>query len=310
MTTAYPNNLDNFSNPLNSDTQNSSTVPHAQQHANANDAIEAIEAELGLNPSGLSLDVKSRLTAIEASIVALGDSAFSSLPDGSISTVKLANNAVTSAKIIADAVGSTQIAANAVTASKIANNSITFAKLSGLMITVVCTSSTRPGSPVIGQEIFETDTLRSLIYNGTAWVIVSQLGAWTQWTPTWTGLAAGNGVYSRRHWIRHGTMIHGELSFTLGSTSSISGPITFSLPPAVAAASTAGIPMGNAIMIDVSAGVDAHAEVRVSSGQLTGNIVCFNSSTTYLQATQATSNIPFIWASGDLIIASFWYETT
>jgi hypothetical protein len=35
----------------------------------------------------------------------------------------------------------------------------------------VCTSSTRPATPFEGQAIFETDTDRMLIWNGTTWVI-------------------------------------------------------------------------------------------------------------------------------------------
>lgn len=35
----------------------------------------------------------------------------------------------------------------------------------------VCTSSTRPASPFEGQAIFETDTDRMLIWNGTTWVV-------------------------------------------------------------------------------------------------------------------------------------------
>ncbi len=35
----------------------------------------------------------------------------------------------------------------------------------------VCTSTTRPASPFEGQAIFETDTDRMLIWNGTTWVI-------------------------------------------------------------------------------------------------------------------------------------------
>lgn len=35
----------------------------------------------------------------------------------------------------------------------------------------VCTSTTRPASPFEGQAIFETDTDRMLIWNGTAWVM-------------------------------------------------------------------------------------------------------------------------------------------
>lgn len=37
----------------------------------------------------------------------------------------------------------------------------------------VCTSSTRPASPYEGQVIYETDTDRVLVWNGTAWVDVS-----------------------------------------------------------------------------------------------------------------------------------------
>jgi len=37
----------------------------------------------------------------------------------------------------------------------------------------VCTSSTRPASPYDGQVIYETDTDRAMVYNGTGWVVLS-----------------------------------------------------------------------------------------------------------------------------------------
>lgn len=37
----------------------------------------------------------------------------------------------------------------------------------------VCTSSTRPASPYDGQVIYETDTDKSLVYNGTGWVFLA-----------------------------------------------------------------------------------------------------------------------------------------
>lgn len=36
----------------------------------------------------------------------------------------------------------------------------------------VCTSSTRPVTPYEGQVIYETDTDRTLVYNGTSWVLL------------------------------------------------------------------------------------------------------------------------------------------
>ena len=65
MATQYPNNLDNFSNPTSLDNLNSVTVPHATQHANLNDAVEAIEATLGLSPQGGYSSVKTRIENIE-----------------------------------------------------------------------------------------------------------------------------------------------------------------------------------------------------------------------------------------------------
>lgn len=61
MATNYPGALDTLTNPTSTDTLDSATVPHATQHANANDAIEAIQAELGINPRGSSATVVARL---------------------------------------------------------------------------------------------------------------------------------------------------------------------------------------------------------------------------------------------------------
>lgn len=67
MATNYPGALDSFTNPTANDTLSSATVPHADQHANANDAIEAIQATLGINPQGGSATVVARLNSIGAS---------------------------------------------------------------------------------------------------------------------------------------------------------------------------------------------------------------------------------------------------
>lgn len=63
-TSAYPAALDSFTNPTSTDTLDSATVPHATQHANANDAIESIEAELGVLPKGGYATVRARLDAL------------------------------------------------------------------------------------------------------------------------------------------------------------------------------------------------------------------------------------------------------
>ena len=44
---------------------------------------------------------------------------------------------------------------------------------SSIMQPGVCTSTTRPASPYDGQVIYETDTDKTLVYNGTGWVFLS-----------------------------------------------------------------------------------------------------------------------------------------
>lgn len=66
MASAYPGALDALTNPSGSDSLDTPAVLHSAQHTNANDAVEAIEATLGVNPQGGSATVKARLDALTA----------------------------------------------------------------------------------------------------------------------------------------------------------------------------------------------------------------------------------------------------
>ena len=78
MATNYPASLDTFTNPTSTDALNSGTVPHAGQHDNLNDAVLAIETELGTAPRGGAATVKARLDAINPSTGTLTASASTS----------------------------------------------------------------------------------------------------------------------------------------------------------------------------------------------------------------------------------------
>jgi hypothetical protein len=61
MAINFPTSLDSLTNPVGGvDRQNSATVPHATQHANLNDIVEALEAKVGIDGSAVtsSLDYK------------------------------------------------------------------------------------------------------------------------------------------------------------------------------------------------------------------------------------------------------------
>jgi len=72
MAINYPTSLDNFTNPTASDAMNSVSVPHATQHSDLNDAVEALEAKVGVNSSAVATshdykitDLVSRVTTLE-----------------------------------------------------------------------------------------------------------------------------------------------------------------------------------------------------------------------------------------------------
>jgi len=87
MATNYPNSLDILVNPTSVDHLNSTTVPHAQQHADLNDAVEALQTVIGINPAGSHLTVKDRIITSEQAI--LQQSVLNGLTDVTINSVSL-----------------------------------------------------------------------------------------------------------------------------------------------------------------------------------------------------------------------------
>lgn len=63
MASSYPGALDAFTNPVATDTLDNPS--HSDQHTNINDAMEAVQAELGTDPAGTFATVKARLDALQ-----------------------------------------------------------------------------------------------------------------------------------------------------------------------------------------------------------------------------------------------------
>lgn len=69
MSTNFPTSLDSFTNPQSTDTL--SSVPHATQHQNHNDAITALETKVGVNGSAVTTTHDYKLSAVTGSNKAL-----------------------------------------------------------------------------------------------------------------------------------------------------------------------------------------------------------------------------------------------
>ena len=73
MASNFPSSLDSFTNPSSTDAMDSVSVPHATQHSDLNDAVEALQAKVGADSSAVTsshdykiADHASRLTTLEA----------------------------------------------------------------------------------------------------------------------------------------------------------------------------------------------------------------------------------------------------
>ncbi len=171
---------------------------------------------------------------------------------------------------------------------------------------VICTSSTRPSTGLFeGLRIYETDTDRTLVYSGSAWVILLQPVA--TYTPTLAGVAIGTGGsatntanygYAQGVLTIVGIIQFGTTAPTYPSTShTITLPATFTPAPAVAPNYA---PVGTCQM--VAGGVAASGAVTLVS---TTQVRCgvWNSSATYVSNNNlnSASNIPGTWTTGDYI---------
>ena len=72
MATNFPTSLDNFTNPASTDLLSAAGVSHADQHANVNDAVEALEARVGVTGSAVTTSHDYKIAALETSVTLAG----------------------------------------------------------------------------------------------------------------------------------------------------------------------------------------------------------------------------------------------
>jgi hypothetical protein len=145
-----------------------------------------------------------------------------------------------------------------------------------------------------GAAATETDINTYLTHTG---------GAFDTWTPTWTNLSVGNGTVTARYW-RAGRFVICGVRISFGSTTSISGSPTFTLP--VTAASTA-LDWNGVCNLTDNGTATYRALVRL--GSTTVGEFRYESVSGSLVTIQAlSSTAPFTWTTGDVLDANLRYE--
>lgn len=70
MATNFPTSLDSLTNPISTDKLNNPS--HSAQHANVNDAVEALEAKVGVNGSAVTTTLDYKVTQVEGKVLPAG----------------------------------------------------------------------------------------------------------------------------------------------------------------------------------------------------------------------------------------------
>ena len=169
----------------------------------------------------------------------------------------------------------------------------------------ICTSSTRP-TGYNGLEIWETDTLRRLVHDGTGWIIMAE--PQVTWTPTITGLTVGNGTWDGEY-HRNDGWCDFRARFTWGTTSAITARLLLTLPVAAAKSTQ---------QAQFSVGFyDTAGSFYPGASSLSGNATqfhadCMNSAGTYTLINAVSATAPFTWGAtaGHTIDVSGRYRMT
>lgn len=164
-------------------------------------------------------------------------------------------------------------------------------------------------SPVAGMAAFLTTEQILTVYTGSAWVtIATEPGAWTSYTPTWTG-ATTNPVVGNAtllgYYSLNGKTCHVHIDLTTGTTTTYgSGVWSFGLPfPAV---NGHGSRVGHAETLGT--GVGRFGGQCVISPTATATTPFFPTPGGDAQMSSAKSDTPYAWTSGQQLRISVTYE--
>ena len=143
----------------------------------------------------------------------------------------------------------------------------------------------------------------------TGAVTASKIGtdssfAWTAYTPTWTNLTAGNGTNNSKYY-QIGKMVHYRIDFTFGSTTSISGSVSVSLPVTAVSYNSSEL---YGLMLYSQTGTAEFVGSAEVTNTTTALIYANNASGTYLTMSPLSSTVPFTWASTHRISGLIIYE--
>jgi len=150
-------------------------------------------------------------------------------------------------------------------------------------------------TPLEGMVCYLTASDHFQVYNGSAWVTFDI--AWNAWTPTFTNLTQGSGATTSAFYARVGKTIVAQVYVTMGTSPTVGGQFSISLPVDHANSNRSGS-IGTCVMRDAGAGVSYLGSVfATSSAPSVARMQTITTSGASATLSSQTASNPFTWAT-------------
>lgn len=130
---------------------------------------------------------------------------------------------------------------------------------------------------------------------------------WAAWTPSWTNLTVGNGTVVARY-TQIGKFVYFHLRITFGTTTSVSGTVSFSTPTTMGTAYTGANPLAQARLVDNSP-ANTYEGIAVYSTNTTMIPAVITAGGTYAQVAAVDGSTPITWTTSDAMLITGHYES-